>query len=68
MTVNVWISYMCTVVEETNIEVIFAAMNTTELVVKIRPGKLIQARTGFEPMTSAIPIHGLNFFFRPYFH
>ena len=39
MTVNVWISYTCTVVEETNIEAIFAAMNTTELVVKIRPGK-----------------------------
>ena len=30
-------SYICTVVEETNIEVILAVMNTTELVVKIRP-------------------------------
>ena len=34
---------------------ILAAMNTTELVVGIRPEK-IQARTGFEPMTSAIPV------------
>ena len=30
---------MCTAVEETNIEEIFAVMNTTELVVKIRAGK-----------------------------
>ena len=30
-------------------------MNTTELVVEIRPEK-IQARTEFEPMTSAIPM------------
>ena len=57
---------MCTAVEETNIETILAVMNTTELVVKIRPAK-IQARIGFEPMTSAIPIADLNFF-RPYFH
>ena len=28
---------MCTAVEETNIETILAVMNTTELVVKIRP-------------------------------
>ena len=28
----------------------------TELVVKIRPEKKIQARTGFELMTSAIPV------------
>ena len=42
---------MCTAVEETNIETILAVMNTTELVVKIRPAK-IQARIGFEPMTS----------------
>ena len=34
---------------------ILATMNTTELVVGIRPEK-IQARTGFEPMTSAIPV------------
>ena len=39
----------------TNIEAILAAMNTTELVVEIRLEK-IQARTGFEPMTSAIPV------------
>ena len=31
-------------------------MNTTELVVEIRPEKKIQARTGFEPMTSAISV------------
>ena len=42
-------------VEETNIEAILAVMNTTELVVEIRPEKKIQARMGFEPMTSAIP-------------
>ena len=34
-------------------------MNTTKQVVEIRPGgkkKNIQARMGFEPMTSAIPV------------
>ena len=30
-------------------------MNTTELVVGIRPEK-IKARMGFEPMTSAVPV------------
>ena len=30
---------MCTVVEETNIELILAVMNTAELVVEIRPEK-----------------------------
>ena len=30
---------MCTAIEETNIEAILAVMNTTELVVKIRPEK-----------------------------
>ena len=30
-------------------------MNTTELVIEMRPEK-IQARTGSEPMTSAIPV------------
>ena len=34
----------------------FAAVNTTELVVEIRPEKKIQGRTGFEPMTSAEPM------------
>ena len=33
---------------------IFAVMNTTKAVVKIRPEKNIQACTGFEPVTSAI--------------
>ena len=37
------------------IQAILAAMDTTELVVEMRPEK-IQARTGFEPMTSAIPV------------
>ena len=37
-----------------NIESILAVMNTTELVVEIKTEKKIQARTGFEPMTSAI--------------
>ena len=39
-----------------NIEAILAVMNTNELVVEMRPDK-IQARTGFKPMTSAIPLH-----------
>ena len=38
-----------------NIEAILAVMNTNELVVEMRPDK-IQARTGFKPMTSAIPL------------
>ena len=39
---------MCTTVKETNIEAILAVMNTTELVVEIRPEKKkIQARSGF---------------------
>ena len=44
---------MCTVVEEMDIEVILTVMDTTELVVEIRPEK-IQASTG--PITSAIPV------------
>ena len=36
-----------------NIKVIFAVMNTTSAVVKIKPGK-IQAFKVFEPMSSAI--------------
>ena len=44
---------MCTAVEETNIEAILAVLNTTELIVEIRPEK-IQARTGLEPITSTI--------------
>ena len=39
MIVNIWKSYMCTTVKETNIEAILAVMNTTELVVEIRPEK-----------------------------
>ena len=41
---------MCTAVEEMNMEAILAVMNTTELVVKIRPQKM-QVRRGFQPMT-----------------
>ena len=33
-----------------------AVMCTTQAVVKIRPEKKNQACTGFEPMTSAIPV------------
>ena len=33
---------------------IFIVMNTTELVVEIRPEKKFRSLTGFEPMTSAI--------------
>ena len=36
-----------------NIEMILPVMNTTELVVEIRPEK-IQVYTGFEPMTSLV--------------
>ena len=35
MTVNIWKSYLCTAVEETNVEAILAVMNTTESVVEI---------------------------------
>ena len=45
---------MCTAVKETNIKAILAVMNTTELVVEIRPEKKIRSRTQFEPMPSAI--------------
>ena len=38
-----------------NIETILAVMNNNEVVVEIRPEK-IQARTGFQPMTFAIPV------------
>ena len=34
---------------------IFAVMNTTKAVEKIRPEKNIQACTGFEPVISAVP-------------
>ena len=46
---------MYTAVEEMNIETILAVMNNNEVVVEIRPEK-IQARTGFQPMTFAIPV------------
>ena len=35
-TVDIWKSYLCTAVEETNIEAILTVMNTTELVVEDR--------------------------------
>ena len=34
--INIWKSYMCTAVKETNIESSLAVMNTTELVFEIR--------------------------------
>ena len=36
---NIWVSHMWTVVEETKIEAILAVMNNTQLVVKLRPEK-----------------------------
>ena len=49
-----------TIESELDIEAILAVMNTTELVIEIRPKK-IQAHTGFEPMTSVIPVqHSTN--------
>ena len=39
MAVNIWKLYICTAVEKKNIESILAVMNTTELVVGIRPEK-----------------------------
>ena len=39
MAVNIWKSYVCTAVEETNLESILAVMNTTELVLEMRPEK-----------------------------
>ena len=39
MTVNIRKSFMCSAVEETNIETFLAVMNTTELLVEIRPEK-----------------------------
>ena len=38
------------------IEALLAVMNITELVLEIRPEKKIQACTGLEPMTFAIPV------------
>ena len=49
MTVNIGKSCMCTAVEETNIRVILAVMNTSKILVEIRPEK-IQVHTKFEPM------------------
>ena len=46
---------MCTAVKETNVKAILVIMNTTELVVEIRPEK-IRYRTRFEPMTSTIQV------------
>ena len=46
---------MCTAVEETNIRVILAVMNTSKLLVEIRPEK-IQVHTKFEPMNFEISV------------
>ena len=57
MTVNIWKSYLCTAIEETNVEAILAVMNTTESVVEIRPEKN-QAKSGqlkkFKSTTSSV--------------
>ena len=46
---------MWTADKEVNMKAIFAVMNNTWAVVKIRLQKT-QACTGFEPMTSAVPV------------
>ena len=46
---------MWTADEDVNMKAIFAVMNTTWAVMKIRPEK-IQACTGFESMTFATPV------------
>ena len=46
---------MCTAVKKRVIEIL-AAMNTTELVIEIRPEKKFSGRMGFEPMTSVIRV------------
>ena len=58
---NIWKSYIWTADKDVTMKAIFAIMNTTWAVVKIRPEKKIQACSGFKSRT------GLNFF-RPYFH
>ena len=51
----------CNNISVMNMEAIFAVTNTTKAVVKIRSKKKIQACTGFEPMTSTIPVqHSTN--------
>ena len=50
-------SYIWTADKHANMKAIFAAMNTTWAVVEITPEKKNQACKGFEPMTSAIPVH-----------
>ena len=52
-TVNIWKSYMWTVKKDVNRKGIFAVMNTSWAVVKMRTQK-IQACMGFEPMTSSL--------------
>ena len=49
MAVNIWKSYMCTAVKETNIELILAVMNTTELVVEIGPEKKFRSVRDLNP-------------------
>ena len=43
MAVNIRKSYVCTAVEVTNTESILAVMNTTELIIEIRPKKKFRA-------------------------
>ena len=43
MTVNILKSHVCTAVEEMNMKAILAVMNSTELVVEVRPKKNLGA-------------------------
>ena len=51
---------MCTAVEETSIESILAVMNTTELVVEIRPvgllAQLVERCTGITEVVGSNPV------------
>ena len=51
---SIWKSHIWTADKDAHMKAIFAVMNTTWAVVKIRPKK-IQARTGLEAMTPATP-------------
>ena len=44
-------NHICALRLKKRIQAILAVMNTTELVVEIKPEKKIQASTGFEPIT-----------------
>ena len=78
MAVNIWKSYECSAVDETNIESILTVMNTTEPVVEIRPVKisgqhndqlpdgllaqLVESCTGIAEVTGSNPVRAWIFF------